>query len=270
MLGRCRVWAEAALTTPGLAGTARRPGSGKRNGKVYVRNQRVKLLKTRHQLKSGGYGLGRGARPRCEMARGNSSIGLVSAGREATVNVCGVAVARPQGQSWAPNPTIDRVVNVGTGPRPPLISAIQAGVGQAHRRLTVADRGGVAVVVGGRESRSQGEGRQRVRGGETGMRRWVVERTLAWITRCRRTVRDYERRPEHHAAIVQWSMIIIMTRRLARHHRTRTSFRTGSKVVCSTNAIGAHAHRHSRVSRGSGPHQVPQTAPGRRFGRRTR
>jgi putative transposase len=51
-------------------------------------------------------------------------------------------------------------------------------------------------------------------------RRWVVERTLAWITRSRRTVRDYERRPEHHAAIVQWSMIIIMTRRLARHHRT--------------------------------------------------
>jgi transposase len=48
-------------------------------------------------------------------------------------------------------------------------------------------------------------------------RRWVVERTLSWISRCRRTVRDYERRPEHHAAIVQWSMIIIMTRRLAHH-----------------------------------------------------
>jgi transposase len=51
-------------------------------------------------------------------------------------------------------------------------------------------------------------------------RRWVVERTLSWITRYRRTVRDYERLPQHHAAIVQWSMIIIMTRRLARHHRT--------------------------------------------------
>jgi transposase len=51
-------------------------------------------------------------------------------------------------------------------------------------------------------------------------RRWVVERTLSWISRCRRTVRDYERRPEHHAAIVQWSMIIVMSRRLARHHRT--------------------------------------------------
>jgi transposase len=50
-------------------------------------------------------------------------------------------------------------------------------------------------------------------------RRWVVERTLSWISRCRRTVRDYERRPEHHAAIVQWSMIIIMTRRLARNHQ---------------------------------------------------
>ncbi|GLI00589.1 transposase [Phytohabitans aurantiacus] len=47
-------------------------------------------------------------------------------------------------------------------------------------------------------------------------RRWVVERTFSWINRCRRTVRDYERRPEHHAAMVQWAMIIIMTRRLAR------------------------------------------------------
>lgn len=48
-------------------------------------------------------------------------------------------------------------------------------------------------------------------------RRWVVERTFAWINRCRRTVRDYERLPEHHAAFVQWSMIIIMNRRLARY-----------------------------------------------------
>ncbi|WP_407567242.1 IS5 family transposase [Polymorphospora sp. A560] len=51
-------------------------------------------------------------------------------------------------------------------------------------------------------------------------RRWVVERTLSWITRCRRTVRDYERHPAHHAAMVQWAMIIVMTRRLARYHHT--------------------------------------------------
>jgi len=51
-------------------------------------------------------------------------------------------------------------------------------------------------------------------------RRWVAERTFAWINRCRRTVRDYERLPEHHAAMVHSSMVIIMTRRLARHRRT--------------------------------------------------
>jgi transposase len=48
-------------------------------------------------------------------------------------------------------------------------------------------------------------------------RRWVVERTLAWITRHRRTVRDYERLPAHHETYIYWSMIIVMTRRLARH-----------------------------------------------------
>lgn len=31
-------------------------------------------------------------------------------------------------------------------------------------------------------------------------RRWAVERTLAWITRHRRCVRDYERLPAHHEA----------------------------------------------------------------------
>jgi transposase len=48
-------------------------------------------------------------------------------------------------------------------------------------------------------------------------RRWCVERTFSWINRCRRTVRDYERLPQHHAAMVYWAMIIVMGRRLARH-----------------------------------------------------
>ena len=47
-------------------------------------------------------------------------------------------------------------------------------------------------------------------------RRWIVERTLSWITRHRRTVRDYERLPAHHETYIYWAMIIIMTRRLAR------------------------------------------------------
>lgn len=50
-------------------------------------------------------------------------------------------------------------------------------------------------------------------------RRWVVERTLSWITRYRRTVRDYERLPQHHETMVYWAMITIMGRRLARHHQ---------------------------------------------------
>ncbi len=50
-------------------------------------------------------------------------------------------------------------------------------------------------------------------------RRWVVERTLSWITRYRRTVRDYERLPQHHETVIYWSMITIMGRRLARRHQ---------------------------------------------------
>jgi transposase len=46
-------------------------------------------------------------------------------------------------------------------------------------------------------------------------RRWVVERTLSWLVRCRRLDRDYERLPEHSEAMVKWTMIGLMTRRLA-------------------------------------------------------
>lgn len=46
-------------------------------------------------------------------------------------------------------------------------------------------------------------------------RRWVVERTLAWIIGHRRCTRDYERLPEHHEAMVRWTMIRITSRRLA-------------------------------------------------------
>jgi transposase len=48
-------------------------------------------------------------------------------------------------------------------------------------------------------------------------RRWVVERTFGWLLRYRRLARDYERRTEHHEAMVYWATIMIMTRRLARY-----------------------------------------------------
>lgn len=48
-------------------------------------------------------------------------------------------------------------------------------------------------------------------------RRWVVERTFGWLMRYRRLVRDYERRPDNHEAMVYWATVLIMTRRLARY-----------------------------------------------------
>lgn len=46
-------------------------------------------------------------------------------------------------------------------------------------------------------------------------RRWVVERSFGWLLRYRRLVRDYERRTEHHEAMVYWATVLLMTRRLA-------------------------------------------------------
>jgi len=46
-------------------------------------------------------------------------------------------------------------------------------------------------------------------------RRWVVERTLSWISRCRRLGHDYERLPAHAETMVHWAMIGIMVRGLA-------------------------------------------------------
>ena len=47
-------------------------------------------------------------------------------------------------------------------------------------------------------------------------KRWIVERTFAWIARHRRHARDYERNPETSAALIYLTMIGIMSRRLAR------------------------------------------------------
>ena len=45
-------------------------------------------------------------------------------------------------------------------------------------------------------------------------RRWVVERTFAWIVKCRRLDHDYERLPQTNEAIIKWAMIGLMVRRL--------------------------------------------------------
>jgi transposase len=47
-------------------------------------------------------------------------------------------------------------------------------------------------------------------------KRWVVERTVAWISRNRRLARDFERYARTVAAFVRLAMIRIMLRRLTR------------------------------------------------------
>ncbi|MCX5165423.1 IS5 family transposase [Streptomyces sp. NBC_00264] len=47
-------------------------------------------------------------------------------------------------------------------------------------------------------------------------RRWVVERTFAWLMHSRRLARDYETLTATSEAMIQWSMITRMSRRLAR------------------------------------------------------
>jgi len=45
-------------------------------------------------------------------------------------------------------------------------------------------------------------------------KRWIVERTLAWLTRCRRLAKDFENRIRYAAAFVSLASIRLMLRKL--------------------------------------------------------
>ena len=156
---------EAALTTPGRASTVRWCGSGKRDGKVYVRNQRLNASQaktTSSNLTDLGWVATRTSTAVMTVAGGTFRSGDV-ADREATVNACGVAVAKLQGHRWAPTPSNGSRVNVGTIPSVPPRQPSRLAAGKARRRLMLAGWGGGPVVVRAQESCVHGEGVQRVR-----------------------------------------------------------------------------------------------------------
>lgn len=72
-------------------------------------------------------------------------------------------------------------------------------------------------------------------------RRWVVERSFGWLLRYRRLVRDYERRPEHHEAMVYWATVLSMTRRMARQGAPPVRQRWGQPRPATSTPVPAPA-----------------------------
>ena len=46
-------------------------------------------------------------------------------------------------------------------------------------------------------------------------KRWIVERTFAWLSKYRRLAKDHEARPQTSEAMIRWAMINRMSRLLA-------------------------------------------------------
>lgn len=148
---------EAALTTPGLACTVRRPRvrQARREG-VREKPAVERFSRADHQLEPDECGLGSSACPGLAPAT-RWTVNVVV--REVTVKACGVAVARLQGHSWTPHPSNGPRVNVGTNPAVPSPARLLAGRNARGRPMPSGWDGG-GVIVRDRESRSHGEGPQ--------------------------------------------------------------------------------------------------------------
>jgi transposase len=88
----------------------------------------------------------------------------------------------------------------------PFIERIFADAGYQGPRMAavVAETGAWALHI---VKRSPAAGFQPI------AKRWIVERTLAWISRCRRLTRDYERYAHRAASFIRLAMIRLMLRR---------------------------------------------------------
>jgi len=96
---------------------------------VRMQEPAVEPPQVKNRLKPGGYGPDSSARPRFHLS-GSTPKPVRWAGGEATRKVCGVLVARLQGNSWAPHPSIGQWVNVGTIPDRPTRRPSRAAAGR--------------------------------------------------------------------------------------------------------------------------------------------
>jgi hypothetical protein len=152
----------AAPTTPGRSGTARRCGSGNRDRKGYVRNQRFKASSV-ECTGSNLVDMGRGVTHAFPRRRGDSRTGYVaSAGRP-----WGKTAAYPwRGHGGRAGSRPCRTVRGERGNH--LVPSLRRPTGRWWVDALPVDGtswGGAGVVVRGGESPPHGEGRQRERGG---------------------------------------------------------------------------------------------------------
>ena len=95
----------------------------------------------------------------------------------------------------------------GLRPLQPRLALIWAdGAYAGHPLFSWAAEQGLRIEVVRREEGQRGFAVQ--------PRRWVVERTFAWLGRSRRLAKDYERRLQSAEAMIKLSMIHLMLRRL--------------------------------------------------------
>ena len=161
--GRCRDGWQANPTKPWRVGAARRRGCGERGGKAYARNRRSTPLKDA-PARTWRIWAGCDAHPISLITEAGElpdmSAGLRGGRGDVLRGSHGDVAGAESGASFVERSTSEH------GNRPWSARGHAASVGPAgwaHRQPTDPGWGGAVVVVRGRESRSHGEGRQRLR-----------------------------------------------------------------------------------------------------------
>ncbi|MEU6922859.1 transposase [Streptomyces sp. NPDC046631] len=90
-------------------------------------------------------------------------------------------------------------------------------------------------------------------------KRWIVERLFVHLMRSRRLARDSERRIASAEAVIYWSMVALMPRRLARPHRGPSLNRPGAGSASQPRATRRFAFDRNASTRADTT-SMPNTA----------